>query len=153
MVIHLIGEQGHEEREAADVSRAGLSTVERLGGDTSTGFPLPINHTLSSFIVLLRTFDFSRKEGEINRNKRYCYIDLRPMWTVTSQLQTPFDTYTQEALHQVFLFLFTLCTAFCQLDNHTHVTCGQDGLHALDQLIKQPQELQRKRKGESSLQL
>lgn len=69
MVIHLIGEQGHEEREAADVSRAGLSTVERLGGSTSTGFPLPINQTPSTFIMLLCTFDFSHKEGEINRTK------------------------------------------------------------------------------------
>lgn len=36
VVVHIIGEQGHEEREAADMSRAGLSTVESLGEHNST---------------------------------------------------------------------------------------------------------------------
>lgn len=63
VVIHLIGEQGHEERKAAGVAGAGLSTVERLGGITLTGFPLCMNHTLSSFFVQSCTFDFSHKTG------------------------------------------------------------------------------------------
>lgn len=32
VVIHLIGDQRHEERETADVAGAGLSAVERLRG-------------------------------------------------------------------------------------------------------------------------
>lgn len=52
----------------------------------------------------------------------------------------------EKALHHLALFLSTLCAALSQLDDHTHVTCSQDGLHALDQLIKQPQELFGERK-------
>lgn len=51
VVVHLIGEQGHEEREAAGVSGAGLGAVERLGGNTAAELPLVINQTISSFIV------------------------------------------------------------------------------------------------------
>lgn len=36
LVVHLIGEQGHEKREAAGVTGAGLSAVERLEGIIST---------------------------------------------------------------------------------------------------------------------
>lgn len=126
-VIHLIGEQGHEERKAAGVAGARLSTVESLRGITSTRFPLPINQRLSHFIVLLCTLDFSHKKKD--------------KWTVTSQQQTLCGAYMEQALHQLVLFLPTFCTALCQLDNHSHVTCRQDGLHTLDQLVKQPREL------------
>lgn len=51
--------------------------------------------------------------------------------------------YPEEALHQLFLLLLAFCTALCQLDDHSHVTCREDGLHALDQLVEQLQELKR----------
>lgn len=41
VIVHLIGEQRHEEREAGNVSRARLSAVESLGGNTSTGLHYP----------------------------------------------------------------------------------------------------------------
>ena len=43
VVVHLVGEQGHEEREAADVPRSRLSTVERLRVNRSTRFLLLLN--------------------------------------------------------------------------------------------------------------
>ena len=52
------------------------------------------------------------------------------------------NAYIEEALHHLRLFLPIFGTGLGQLDNHTHVTSSQDGLYALDQLIKQPQELQ-----------
>lgn len=52
----------------------------------------------------------------------------------------------EKALHYIVLLLSTFCTALCQLDNHTHVTCSQDGLHTLNQLIEQTEELQTEKK-------
>lgn len=46
VVVHIIGEQGHEERKTFDMSRARLSTVEGLERTTS----LVMNQTLSSLI-------------------------------------------------------------------------------------------------------
>lgn len=51
----------------------------------------------------------------------------------------------EQALHQLFLPLLTFRAALCQLDDHSHVTCCQDGLQTLEQLIKQLLELQRVR--------
>lgn len=49
VVIHLVGEQGHEERKAAGVSRAGLCAVESLRKHNNMK---SINYPLSSFIVV-----------------------------------------------------------------------------------------------------
>lgn len=50
LVVHLVGEKGHEEREAAGVAGARLSAVERLGGITPTSFPLATSQAPSSSI-------------------------------------------------------------------------------------------------------
>lgn len=51
-------------------------------------------------------------------------------------------SYPEEALHQLVLPLLALSAALRQLDDHSHVTRRQDGLHALDQLVEQLWELQ-----------
>lgn len=110
MVIHLIGEQGHEERKTSGVSRAGLSTVEGLEGITSSELKLGFK-TMALF-------------------------------PLCSFLSTRLDAYMEQALHQLLLPLLTFRAALCQLDDHSHVTCSQDGLQTLEQLIKQLLELQ-----------
>lgn len=72
VVVHLIGEQGHEEREAADVSGAGLSAVERLEGHTTAGVSLPTNQTLSCFTVLFCTLAVIKKEKRIETRVSFC---------------------------------------------------------------------------------
>lgn len=68
VVVHLIGEQGHEEREAADVSGARLSAVERLGGRTTEGVSLPTNQNVKLLHCAV-LYTCSHKKGEMNRNK------------------------------------------------------------------------------------
>lgn len=58
---------------------------------------------------------------------------------------TPVLAYVEQTLHQLLLLLLTFRTALRQLDDHSHVPRCQDGLQTLEQLIKQPQELQRER--------
>ena len=89
----------------------------------------------------LCTFDSSRKEGETNENKGAVTVIYDPCGPLRLNYKQPFDAYMEQALHQLVLFLSALCTALSQLDDHTHVTRGQDGLHTLDQLIEQPREL------------
>lgn len=128
VVVHLIGEQGHEERKTFDVSRARLSTVEGLEGATYS----VMNQTLSSLIA----------------HRNACQSHLKQRLYFHSFSTMLLDAYMEQALHQLFLPLLTFRTALCQLDDHSHVTCCQDGLQTLQQLIKQLPELQTVRQTE-----
>lgn len=85
VVVHLIGEQGHEERETGDVARARLSTVERLGGNISTGHPsITASHKISTITIDCNTDRLTRR--------RHCIISsclsslsaqLSASWTIT----------------------------------------------------------------------
>lgn len=61
-------------------------------------------------------------------------------------------THTEKTLHHLVLLLSALCAAFRQLHDHAHVTCSQDGLHSLDELVEQPEELRGHRETRDSLQ-
>lgn len=69
MVIHLVSEKGHEEREAAGVSRAGLRAVESLREHNSTDSIIHKSNIKQFHCCLSCMFNLCHKDGEINRNK------------------------------------------------------------------------------------